>query len=139
MLFHIVAFILVYMAAKITAYFKDSDWLLKNFDQQDNGLKSYHGEQNRGYHVKEHKKLDQKLVSKVTLHFVQGHLSRKQTVQPATKQFFNSNKHLKRKYFLLALISYGLFNNHNARLIFFEILNLSIYLLTYMRVLVFLV
>ena len=33
MLFHMVAFILVSMAAKITVYFKDSDWLLKNFDQ----------------------------------------------------------------------------------------------------------
>jgi len=80
MLFHVVAFILVSMAAKITAYFKDSDWLLKNFDQWENGWKSYHGEQNRGYHVKEHKKVVQKHVSKVTLHFVWGHLSRKQTV-----------------------------------------------------------
>ena len=33
--------------------------------------------------MKEHKKLDQKQVSKVTLHFVWGHLSRKQTVQKA--------------------------------------------------------
>ena len=43
-------------------------------------LKSYYGEQNQGYHVKEHKKLCQKQVSKVTLHFVFGKLSRKQTV-----------------------------------------------------------
>ena len=35
-----------------------------------NGLKSYHGDQNQGYHVKEHKKLYQKLVSKMTLDFV---------------------------------------------------------------------
>ena len=35
---------------------------------------------NRGYHVKEHEKLGQRQVSKVTLHFVWGHLSRKQTV-----------------------------------------------------------
>ena len=32
--------------------------------------KSYHGEQNRAYHVKQHQKLCQKQVSKVTLHFV---------------------------------------------------------------------
>ena len=31
-------------------------------------------------HVKEHKKLGQKLMSKVTLHFVWDHLSKKQTV-----------------------------------------------------------
>ena len=60
---------------------KESDWLLKNFHQSENGLRSYHGEQNRGYHVKEHKKLSQKQVSKVTLHFVWGQLSRKQTVE----------------------------------------------------------
>ena len=41
---------------------------------------SYHGEQNQGYHVKEHKKLCQKQVSRVTLHFVWDQLSRKQTV-----------------------------------------------------------
>ena len=32
------------------------------------------------YHVKEHKKLGQKQVSKVTLHFIWGHLSKNQTV-----------------------------------------------------------
>ena len=37
-------------------------------------LKSYHGEQNWGYHLKEQEKLDQKQASKVTLHFVWGHL-----------------------------------------------------------------
>ena len=68
------------MVALKTTYFKESDWLLKNFHQSENGWKSYHGEQNRGYHVKEHKKLCQKQVSKVTLHFVRGQLSRKQTV-----------------------------------------------------------
>ena len=36
--------------------------------------------QKQGHHVKEHKKLYQKQVSKVTLHFVWGHLTRKQTV-----------------------------------------------------------
>ena len=35
---------------------KESDWLLKNFHQSENGLQSYHGEQNRGYHLKEQKK-----------------------------------------------------------------------------------
>ena len=44
------------------------------------GYWSCHGEENACYHVKEHKKLGQKLVSKVTLHFVWGHLSKKQTV-----------------------------------------------------------
>ena len=34
------------------------------------------------YHVKVHTKLDQKHASKVTLHFVWGPLSRKQTVVP---------------------------------------------------------
>ena len=38
--------------------------------------------QNACYHVKEHKKLGQKLVSKVTLNFVWGHLPKKQTVKP---------------------------------------------------------
>ena len=33
MLFHMVARILFSRLAAITAYFKDSDWLLKNFDQ----------------------------------------------------------------------------------------------------------
>ena len=35
---------------------------------------------NQDYHVKEHKKLYQKQMSKVALHFVWGHLLRKQTV-----------------------------------------------------------
>ena len=47
----------------INRHCKDSYWLLKNFDQSENGWKSYHGKQNRGYHVKEHKKLNQKMVS----------------------------------------------------------------------------
>ena len=50
----------------------------KSFDK--GGSWSCHGEQNAGYPVKEHKKLDQKPVSKITLHFVWGHLSRKQTM-----------------------------------------------------------
>ena len=80
MLFQVVPSVLLSMVALITTYMKESDWLLKNFHQSENGLKSYHGEQNQGYHVKEHKKLCQKQVSKVTLHFVWGQLSRKQTV-----------------------------------------------------------
>ena len=44
------------------------------------GYWSCHGEEKACYHVKEHKKLGQKLVSKVTLHFVWGNLWRKQTV-----------------------------------------------------------
>ena len=47
----------------INRHCKDSYWLLKNFDQSENGWKSYHGKQNRGYHVKEHKKLNQKMMS----------------------------------------------------------------------------
>ena len=80
MLFHMVPSVLLSMVALITTYMKESDWLLKNFHQSENGLKSYHGEQNQGYNMKEHKKLSQKQVSKVTLHFVWGQLSRKQTV-----------------------------------------------------------
>ena len=40
------------------------------------GYWSCHGE----HIAKEHKKLGEKLMSKVTLHFVWGHLSKKQTV-----------------------------------------------------------
>ena len=47
----------------INRHCKDSYWLLKNFDQSENDWKSYHGKQNRGYPVKEHKKLNQKMVS----------------------------------------------------------------------------
>ena len=46
-------------------------WLtVKEFWPIKNGWKSYHGEQNQGYHVKEHEKLGKKRVSKVTLHFI---------------------------------------------------------------------
>ena len=79
MLFQVAPSVLLFMGALITTCMKESDWLFKNFHQSENG-KSYHGEQNRGYHVKEHRKLSQKQVSKVTLHFVWGQLSRKQTV-----------------------------------------------------------
>ena len=80
MLFQVVPTVLLSMVALITTYMKESDWLLEIFHQSENGLQSYHGEHNRGYHLKEHKKLYKKLVSKVMLHFVWVNLSRKQTV-----------------------------------------------------------
>ena len=55
MLFHVVPSVFLSIVIQITAYFKESDWLLKNF-QSENGSRSCHGEQNRGCHVKEHKK-----------------------------------------------------------------------------------
>ena len=57
MLFQLVPSVLLSMVALITTYMKESDWLLKNFHQSENGLQSYHGEQNRGYHLKEHIKV----------------------------------------------------------------------------------
>ena len=57
MLFQVVPSVLLSMVALITTYMKESDWLLKDFHQSENGLQSYHGEQNRGYYLKEHKKL----------------------------------------------------------------------------------
>ena len=44
------------------------------------GYWSYHGEQIASYHIKEHKNLFWKLVSKMTVHFVCAHPSRKQIV-----------------------------------------------------------
>ena len=57
MLFQVVPSVLLSMVALITTYMKESDWLLKNFHQSEKGLQSCHGEQNRGYHLKEHKKV----------------------------------------------------------------------------------
>ena len=73
MLFHMVASVLLSMVAFLTIF-----WLAENLQQpirifEIDGYWSYHGEQNGSYHVKEHKHLYQKLVSKVTLHFVWGH------------------------------------------------------------------
>ena len=99
MLFQVVPSVLLSMVALITTYMKESDWLLKNFHQSENGLKSYHGEQNRGYHLKEHKKLYWKLVSKVMLHFVWGHLSRNQTVVQAAKKLQSFQKCWKLSYY----------------------------------------
>ena len=58
MLFHTVPSVLLSMVAPITAYVKESDWLMKNYHQSENGWKSNHREHehSRGYHVKEHKK-----------------------------------------------------------------------------------
>ena len=84
MLFHMVASVLLSMVALSTIFL-----LVKILEQpirifEISGYWSCHGEQNAGYHVKEHKKLCQKLVSKVALHFVWGHLSKKQTVLHST-------------------------------------------------------
>ena len=81
MLFHMVALLLLSMVAFLTIFL-----LAENLQQpirvfEIGGYWSCHGEQNASYHVKEDKNLYQKMVSKVTLHFVWGHLSRKQTVQ----------------------------------------------------------
>ena len=57
MLFQVVPLVLLSKVALITTDMKESDSLLKNFHQSENGLQSYHGEQNQGYHSKEHKKL----------------------------------------------------------------------------------
>ena len=80
MLFHMVALVLLSMVAFLTIFL-----LAENLQQpirvfEIGGYWSCHGEQNASYHVKEDKNLYQKMVSKVTLHFVWGHLSRKQTV-----------------------------------------------------------
>ena len=80
MLFHMVALVFLSMVAFSTTFL-----LVKILQQpirifEINGYWSCHGEENACYHVKEHKKLGQKLVSKVTLYFVWGNLCRKQTV-----------------------------------------------------------
>ena len=87
MLFHMVASVLLSMVAFSTIFL-----LVKILQQpirifEISGYWSCHGEENACYHVKEHKKLGQKLVSKVTLHFVWGHLSKKQTVKGLNMQF----------------------------------------------------
>ena len=100
MLFQVVLSVLLSMVALITTYMKESDWLLKNFHQSENGLQSYHGEQNQGYHLKEHKKLYWKLVLKVMLHFVWGHLSRKQTVLSSSERGLQLLRRLFHGFFL---------------------------------------
>ena len=66
--------------ALLTTYLTDFDGLLNNFDRAEKAPKSYHGKQNWGNYLKEHIRLFQKQASKVTLHFVWGHLSRKRTI-----------------------------------------------------------
>ena len=77
MLFHKVASVLLSMVAFPTTFL-----LVKILQQPIRIFEisrhwSCHGEQDAGYHVKEHKKLRGKLMSKVTLHFVLRHLSKK--------------------------------------------------------------
>ena len=70
MLFHMVASVLLSMAALSTIF------LLVQILQKPirifeiGGYFSCHGDQNAGYHVKEHVKLKKKFVSKVTFNFV---------------------------------------------------------------------
>ena len=76
MLFHMVASVLLSMVAFSTVFL-----LVKILQQpiriiEISGYCSCHGEENACYHGKEHKKLGQKLVSKVTLHFVWVHFSK---------------------------------------------------------------
>ena len=43
MLFHVVACILFYLVALLTAYFRYFYWLLKKINQSENASESYHG------------------------------------------------------------------------------------------------
>ena len=68
MLFHVVSSVLPSMAAFLTIFL-----LAENLQQpirvfEIGGYWSCHGEQNPGHHMGDHKNLDQKHVSKVTLH-----------------------------------------------------------------------
>ena len=82
MLFHRVFSAFLSMVAFLTIFL-----LAKNLQQpirifEIGDYWSCHGEQNASYHIKEDKNLYEKMVSKLTLHFLWGHLSRKQTVSP---------------------------------------------------------
>ena len=82
MLFYVVPSVLHSMVAFSTIFL-----LVEGFQQPIRNVEigsywSCHGEQNDGYHMKDHKNLYQKQVSKVTLHFVWGLVSRKLTVVP---------------------------------------------------------
>ena len=82
LLFQMVPFFFLSMGAWRATNTKLSDCGCWNcFNQSGYGWVSYHAEQNEWYHLKEHWKLSQKLVSKVSHHFVEGHLSEKQTVK----------------------------------------------------------
>ena len=81
MLFRMVPSVLLSMVAQISTF-----WLVEIPQQpirisQFTGFLSYHGEKKERYRVKEHKKLCWKLMSKMSLHFVWGHHSEKQTVE----------------------------------------------------------
>ena len=80
MLFHMVALLFLSIVAFLTILLLAENLQLPIRVFEIGGYWSCHGEQNASYHVKEDKNLYQKIVSKVTLHFVGGHLSRKQTV-----------------------------------------------------------
>ena len=108
MLFHMVASVLLSMVAFSTVFL-----LVKILQQpiriiEISGYWSCHGEENACYHVKEHKKLGQKLVSKVTLHFVWGHFSRKQTVAWPYLKYNHCNRQIEIINYLLEYIS-GMF------------------------------
>ena len=97
MLFCMVASVLLSMVAFITIFLlvKILQQLIRIFEIS--GYLSCHWEQYAGYPVKEHKKLGQKLVSKVTLHFIWCHLSKKQTVHSfATPLLKNPSQPLKK-------------------------------------------
>ena len=70
MLFHMVASVLLSMVAFLTIFLlvKILKQPIKIFEKS--SYWSCHGEEKACYHMKEHKKLGQKVVSKVTLHFI---------------------------------------------------------------------
>ena len=73
-------FLFLSMTALRITNTKLSDRLSDCFNQSGCGWVSYHAEQDGCYHLKEQKKLSQKLVPKMTHHFVEGSLLEKQTV-----------------------------------------------------------
>ena len=70
MLFHVVLSVLLSMVAFSTTFLLVEVIQLPIRIVEISGYWSCHGEQIEGYHMKEHKNLNQKLVSKLTLHFV---------------------------------------------------------------------
>ena len=82
MLFHMIPSVLLSMVAFFNHFLIGQNSSTANIRIFEiSGYWSCHGEENACYYVKEHKKLGQKLVSKVTLHFVWDHLTRKKTVR----------------------------------------------------------
>ena len=80
MLFHVVPSVLLSMVAFLTVLLLVEVILQPIRIVEIGGYWFCHGEQIEGYHMKADKNLHQKLVSKVNLHFVWGHLSKKQIV-----------------------------------------------------------